>query len=140
MRFILKVKPPGAAPIQPRSVPDGAPPQPPHPILFAAITRDSIRRTALKIEGVAGPSGVDADTWRRMLTSSRQASVDLCDAVAACAIRIATDYLDPVSLEACTACKLVLLHKYPGVRPIGIGEVMRRIIGNAIMGVLGSKI
>ena len=83
---------------------------------------------------------MDADIWRRMLPSFGQAYDGLCDAVAVCAIRIATAYVDPVSLEAYTACRLIPLDKNPGVRPIGIGEVMRRIIGKAIMGVLGNKI
>eukprot|EP00117_Sycon_ciliatum_P033672 scpid90746/ scgid25865/ len=121
VRDILKGKQPEAAPIQPGSVPDGAPPQPPHPILVAAITRDSIRRTALRIEGATGSSGVDAEIWRRMLTSFGQASDGLCDAVAACAmIRIATAYVDPVRLEAYTARRLIPLDNNPGVRAMAL--------------------
>ena len=74
------------------------------------------------------------------LRSVRHNYDGLCDAVAVCAIRIATAYVDPVSLEAYTACRLIPQDKNPGVRPIGIGEVMRRIIGKAIMGVLGNII
>ena len=60
-------------------------------------------------------------------------SNDLCSALAAFARRICTTYLDPSGLMAYTACRLIPLDKYPGVRPIGIGEVVRRIIGKAIM-------
>ena len=35
-------------------------------------------------------------------------------------------------LEADTACRLIPLAKNPGIRPIGVGEVMRRIIGKLI--------
>ena len=35
-------------------------------------------------------------------------------------------------LEAYNACRLIPLDKNPGVRPIGIGEVIRRIIGRSI--------
>ena len=38
------------------------------------------------------------------------------------------------SVEAYTACRLIPLNKNPnGIRPIGIGEVLRRIIGKAII-------
>eukprot|EP00117_Sycon_ciliatum_P025674 scpid101616/ scgid21259/ len=143
---LLKGKHPEAASIKPGSVlvPDGVT-QLPHPILLAAITRDNIRRFALKVEGAAGPSGVDADIWQRMLTSFGKASGGLCDAIATCAIRIArfaTTYIDPVKLEAYTAWKAYSSDKNLGLRPIGKGEIMRRIIGKSIniMGVIGSKI
>ena len=40
------------------------------------------------------------------------------------------------SLEALLASQLIPLNKSPGVRPIGIGEVLRRIIGKAVMSVV----
>ena len=36
------------------------------------------------------------------------------------------------NLEAYTACRLIPLDENPGVKPIGVGEVLRRIIGKAI--------
>ena len=38
----------------------------------------------------------------------------------------------PTSNEAYIACRLSPLNKNPGVRPIGIGEVLRRIIGKSM--------
>ena len=64
----------------------------------------------------------------------------LCDALIACARRIATKFIDPIALEAYVACRLVPLDKKPGVRPIGIGEVVRRIIGKAILKVVGPAV
>ena len=37
------------------------------------------------------------------------------------------------SLEAFTVCRLIPLDKKPGLRPIGVGEVLRRIAGKVIM-------
>ena len=37
------------------------------------------------------------------------------------------------SLEAFLVCKLILLDKNPGVRSIGTGEVIRGILGRAVM-------
>ena len=44
------------------------------------------------------------------------------------------------NIEAYTTCRLIPLDKNPGVRPIGIGEVIRRIIGKAITTVIKSEI
>ena len=140
VRDILLEKHPPAEPLHPEAVIGGKPPPAPHAIAFAALTRDVIRQVSLHTQGSAGPSGMDATAWRRMCTAFDSASDDLCDALAACARRIASTYVDPASLEAYTACRLVPLDKQPGVRPIGIGEVVRRIVGKAIMRVVGPAI
>ena len=36
-------------------------------------------------------------------------------------------------LESFTACKLLAMDKNPGIRLIGVGEVIRRIIGKAMV-------
>ena len=84
-----------------------------------------IRETALKAEGAAG--------WKCLCTSFQSASTDLCEALASTARRIFCSFVDPKSLLAFVACRLVALDKYPGIRPIGIGETARRIIGKAIL-------
>jgi hypothetical protein len=45
------------------------------------------------------------------------------------------------NLEAYTAaCRLIPLDKNPGVRPIRVGEVLRRIVGKAILSVIKPEI
>ena len=39
----------------------------------------------------------------------------------------------PDDLSAFIACRLIPLNKSPGVRPIGVGEVPRRIIAKAVL-------
>ena len=46
--------------------------------------------------------------------------------------KLATEHLDPAPLEPYISCRLIPLNKNPGVRPIGVGEVIRRIIGKTI--------
>eukprot|EP00117_Sycon_ciliatum_P046195 scpid56052/ scgid0290/ len=75
-----------------------------------------------------------------MCTSFKDASDTLCDAIMACAQRLAPTYVDPACLNAYVACRLIPLDKQPGVRPIGIGEVLRRIIGKAILAVIGGDV
>ena len=109
------------------------------PVVFSAIDEDSVAKAALKTKGAAGPSGLDADGWRRMLVSKNfgKFGKDLRTAVARmttvlCTKEIETSAIN--SLEAYIACRLIPLEKAPsGIRPIGIGEVLRRIIGKTIV-------
>ena len=39
----------------------------------------------------------------------------------------------PSLLEGYTSCRLIPLAKNPGMRPIGVGELLRRIIGKTIV-------
>ena len=89
----------------------------------------------LRIQGCSGPSGIDASGWRRMWTSFSKASSDLCNNIVIMARRICTEYVDPEVLSS-TACKLIALDKNPGVHPIGVREVVKRIIVKAVLGLL----
>ncbi len=111
-----------------------------HPVIFDSLTGDAIRKAALRVEGGAGPSGLDACAWRRLCTSFGTVSDDLCQAVADTAKRISTVDLPADYLKGYVACRLVPLDKNPGVRPIGICEVVRRIIGKAVLRVLSRSI
>ena len=92
------------------------------------------------MDGAAGPSGLDAPAWKRLCCFFKSASADLCDALALVARRICTSYVDPIALQPFVACRLMALDKCPGVRPIGIGEVVRRIIGRAIISIIKDDI
>ena len=92
--------------------------------------------TALRTKGSGGPSGVDANGFRRMLAckSSKKSGPDLCTAIAAMTRRLCTEYIDPLNIEAILANRLIPLDKGKGaVRPIGVGKVRRRIIGKCVM-------
>ena len=104
------------------------------PVIFDNIDAIAIERAAKRTRGSAGPSGIDADTWRRILGSKSfgKGSADVCDAIARMCRRLCTEYVDPSTISTLMACRLIPLDKNPGVRPIGIGEVLRRIIGKAV--------
>ena len=42
-----------------------------HPIKFDALDTDLVKRVAVKARSGAGPSGLDADGWRRILISKQ---------------------------------------------------------------------
>ena len=66
-----------------------------------------------------------ADGWRKPLTSDvyGDCSIDLQTALANFAKKMCKDIKDK-SLEAFVACRLIPLDKMPGLRPIGVGEVL----------------
>jgi hypothetical protein len=106
------------------------------PIIFEELTAAGIKEAANRTRGSAGPSGGDAEHWKRMLHSFGDKSNELAESMAVSARRMCTEYVDPDSLEALLADRLVPLDKNPGTRPVGIGEVERRIIGKAVVKVL----
>lgn len=82
----------------------------------------------MNISGSAGPSGIDAHGWRRLCTSSKGVSNELCHSLALVARRIIHQpqiNLIPSSLQA--------YRKNPGIRPIGIGDTALRIIAKAVL-------
>ena len=101
-----------------------------HPVLFDQITGSTIRSAALRCSGSAGPSGLDAPAWQRLSTAFKGSSTEVCEALALVARQLCTVYVAPSALSAFTACRLIALDKCPGVRPIGVAEVTRRIVGN----------
>ena len=108
IRDILKGKHPHAAPLNCDNIVQEEAQTVPYSMLFASINRNTIKAAALNTQGAAGPSGMTADEWRRMCTSFKGASDALCDALASCARRIA---IDPASLQAYVACRLIPLDK-----------------------------
>ena len=111
-----------------------------HPVIFDCIQGQTIRSAALRTNGAAGPSGIDALGWKRMCTSFNSASEDLCNSLALLARRLCTVFLDPSGLAPLLSCRLIALDKKPGVHPIGICETVRRIITKAFLSVVGSDI
>ena len=82
--------------------------------------------------------------WKRVLTSKEFGThtSDLSDAIASMTKRLCTDRSchEDNSLDALFACRLIPLNKNPGLRHIGIGEIIRRIIGKSVMYILKPNI
>ena len=95
-----------------------------------------ILKAALLTKGGSGPSGLDADGWRKMLTvrSFGTAPSELHKTFALPFERLCLEVIRNVeSLESFIACRLIPLDKRSGLRPIGVGEVLRRIAGKVVM-------
>ena len=78
---------------------------------------------------------MDADGWKRILTSKQfgKSSIDLCKVFAEVIKKICSIENQSASLEASLEYRLIPLDKNPGLRLIGIGEVLRRIAGKIVV-------
>ena len=64
----------------------------------------------------------------------------LCEVMASLARILATKTLPQNAHIPFTSCRLIVLNKHPGVRPIGVCEVLRRILARAILQVISPNI
>ena len=108
-----------------------------HPVKFEVIDAEMIRKAAMKTRVGLGPSGLDADGWKRILLSNNfgKPPFDLCQTLAKVTKKLCTEELS-TSLEGFLACRFIPLNKNPGLRPIGVGKVIRRIIRNVFVSVV----
>ena len=114
---------------------------------FDSITEETVRKAASQTQGSGGPSLFDSKQWRRILCSNsfKTEAKELRERIAAFAKKIATEFVDPNTLEAYLTGRLLALDKSPGdaelqIRPIAVGEVLRRIVGKTIAWCLNTEI
>ena len=102
------------------------------PRLDVEATGAQIHYAASRIQGSAGPSGTDAHHWQDVLLRFGAHSDCLRDSVAALVRRLSNTITPWDDIRALVACRLIALDKKPGIRPIGIGETLRRILGKVV--------
>ena len=111
---------------------------------FNTIDERKILAAALRTKGSAGPSGVDANVFCRMLCSKNfgPQAKSLREEIALLCKNMLTEFYDPSLIAPLTACRLIPLSKGPsgGIRPIGVGEVLRRIMGKVVASTLKDQI
>ena len=100
-----------------------------------------MRKAAIRTKGGTGPSGLGDDGWRKMLTSKvfSSSTSDLRKAIADFSKYICIneiEFQNTTSLETFIASRLVLRDKNPGLRPIDVGEVFRRIAAKVFMSIV----
>lgn len=109
-------------------------------VIYEGIDDTCILKACVRTKGAAGVSGWDADESRRVLGSNifGTAASDLRKAIASLTKILCTERVtDPDSLEPFLACRLIPLDKNPGLRPIGIGEVIDELLVKLSLCALG---
>ena len=92
------------------------------------VTGSHVQSMAHQLQGGAGPGGCDASHWRDILLRYGASSASLCDTIAALCRRLCNTITPWEDVRVLVASRLIALDKCPGVRPIGIGETLRRIV------------
>lgn len=100
------------------------------------------QKAAIKTKGGSGPSGMDADGWRKIILpkSFGESSNDFYLAFANVTKKICTGKCTPTSIEASLACQYILLKKNPGLRPMGLSKILKRIIGKAVVSAVKEEV
>ena len=127
---ILKQKHPEANK-PPQEVLLQGPIQPVHPIVFEDMDESLILKAAMLTKGGSGPFGLEADGWRKILTSRSfgTASSKLRKTFLLFVKRLCLEEIR----NAFLAFRLIPLDKRSGLRPIVVGEVLRRIAGKVVI-------
>jgi len=82
--------------------------------------------------GRGGPGGCDASFWHDVLLCYGSSSAHLHDSVAASYHHLCNSIVPRDDVRALMASHLIALNKCPGIRLIGIGKTLHRVIGKTI--------
>ena len=99
-------------------------------IKFENITEELVRKAALKTIGGSGPSSMDAERWRILISKQFLRMIQ----------KLCTVEDQHESLEAFVAYRLMPLDKNLGLRPIGIGEILQWIAGKVVVSTIREDI
>ena len=104
--------------------------------MYDLIDQEMIYNSASKTKGSAGPSGMDSELYRRILCSKncKTEGKILREEIDVFTRNLLKKSYHPFFLEAFTSCRLIPLDKNPGIRQMGVGEVLRRIVGKTVSG------
>ena len=106
------------------------------PLEIMATVIESI---APKLSGAAGTTGVDSVDLQNWLLRFGSESQGLREVVAALGSWLANGQPPWAACRAIMACRLVALDKKPGVRPVGIGESLRRLLAKSVVKIAGAQ-
>ena len=104
------------------------------------VSAEHVLKVSRTLSGSAGLSALDSAQWTDLLLKYGGASADLREAVAALVRRLANENVPWIDTRALRARKLIALDKCPGVRPIGVGDVLDRLCAKVMIEVTGDDV
>ena len=112
-------------------------------VIYDSIDESEILKACLRTKGAAGVSGSDDKEWWIIFGSKifGNAAAELRRSITRLTrIMCINCIVEPKSLEVLLVYRVMPLDKNPRLRPIGIGEGIRRITGKAVTSCLESDI
>ena len=103
------------------------------------VTCDTVTKVAGELSGAGGPGGVDAVALQHWLLRFGKDSFALREAVAEFTRWMANSTPPWAAIRAIMANRLMALDKCPGVRPVGIGEIWRRLFSKCVLKEAGAE-
>lgn len=103
------------------------------------ISPDIIEQAGRRLRGGAGPSGLDAAELKEWLFRFGPSSLALGEELAQWTRWLANESPPWAAYRALMANRLIAIDKQPGVRPVGCGEVIRRLMAKAVILACGER-
>ena len=101
--------------------------------LVLTFTQEVMESAARRLQGAAGPCGLDATELKHLLFRFGPESKRLMDELAAWTVWLSAESPPWAAYRAMMANRLIAIDKQPGVRPVGCGEVFRRLWAKALI-------
>ena len=129
---VLESKHPEGRDVEPSKMPifDSCP-----EMMNSVVTGENVEKVAKKLSGSAGASGTDSIAMSHWLLKYSGASLALRNSIAKLTEWLANGYPPWAAYRAMIYCRLIALKKCPGVRPIGIGDIFRRLVCNVFLSI-----
>ena len=103
------------------------------------VTQEVVATVVKKLSGSAGLVGPDAKHLKDMCMRHGVASEALREAISALTGWMATTDVPWAACRVFRACRLAALDKQPGVRPVGIGETISRLMSKVVLHLCGRQ-
>ena len=104
------------------------------------ITDDVVTAVAGRLSGGAGPGGTASVSLQHWLLRFGAASGELRQIVAEFGEWLSNGRPPWSAYCAMMSGRLIALEKYPGIRPVGIGETWRRLLEKCLLRVMGQEV
>eukprot|EP00957_Ditylum_brightwellii_P167713 12767712-Ditylum_brightwellii.AAC.1 len=103
------------------------------------FTAGSVAFMANKLQGSAGPMGQEAVAVKDWFLQFGKAPEELREEMVSLADWLANESPPWAAYRALMACRLVVLDKFPSVRPMGIGEILRCLTAKMVIRACGDE-